>query len=255
MRTVISCHTSYTFKLLAASTFTVHYEMICSPLFNDPGTSRRWREDDDPAQSPSEFPGAQVVSSLPSSTIRNSVKKLALFQDLMWLDSLCKKSLFPLSSDTQLFSHFTAPKEGRVSGPRETCGLYKVLALSWGVIFNKHWTMMFGNPRTGYRLTSLQCATSLGRETEGQYLGNSKVLMHQNVRKHSAVPKLRQHWIASALECTERASSNGSSSFGQFVNGVKPNMRSHGGNAIHCSALNMMSYHDWIFESAQYIAI
>ena len=112
MRTVISCHTSYTFKLLAASTFTVHYEMICSPLFNDPGTSRRWREDDDPAQSPSEFPGAQVAYLLPSSTIRNSAKKLALFQDLMWLDSPCIQSLFPLSSDTQLFSHLYSSKGG-----------------------------------------------------------------------------------------------------------------------------------------------
>jgi len=57
--------------------------MICGPLFNDPGTSRGWREDDDPAQSPSEFPGAQAAYLLPSSTIRNSVKKFALFQDLM----------------------------------------------------------------------------------------------------------------------------------------------------------------------------
>ena len=86
--------------------------MICGPLFNDPGTSRGWREDDDPAQSPSEFPGAQVAYLLPSSTIRNSVKKFALFQDLMWLDSLCIQSLFPLSSDTQLFSHLYSSKGG-----------------------------------------------------------------------------------------------------------------------------------------------
>ena len=235
----------YTCRLLDTSTSTVHYGLKWSgPLSHGPGASRGWREDDDPAQSPSEFPGAHVAYLLPSSTIHNSVKKSDLFQHMMWLDYLSKMLVsailhHPVTHSSSPTS--TAPKEGRVSEPRETCDWYDRFESDFGsphgesystnierwCLETPEWDIVRRRSSALLRwLFEVALWTLMQIDSTISWKGNRDAIFGtfqgfdaSTCQKFSCTKS--QPWIASVLKCTERASSNGSSSFRQLVNGIQ----------------------------------